>query len=31
MISKRTERIDLRLYPGAKEALQAAAALRLNQ
>jgi uncharacterized protein (DUF1778 family) len=28
MISKRTDRIDLRLYPGAKEALQAAAALR---
>ncbi len=28
MISKRTDRIDLRLYPDAKEALQAAAALR---
>jgi len=28
MISKRTDRIDLRLYPEAKEALQAAASLR---
>jgi len=28
MINKRTDRIDLRLYPDAKEALQAAAALR---
>ncbi|MEE9355670.1 MAG: DUF1778 domain-containing protein [Methylococcaceae bacterium] len=28
MTSKRTDRIDLRLYPDAKEALQAAAALR---
>ncbi len=28
MINKRTDRIDLRLYPGAKEALQAATALR---
>ncbi len=28
MISKRTDRIDLRLYPDAKEALQAAAVLR---
>ena len=28
MISKRTDRIDLRLYPDAKVALQAAAALR---
>ena len=28
MISKRTDRIDLRLYPDAKETLQAAAALR---
>ena len=28
MINKRTDRIDLRVYPEAKEALQAAAALR---
>jgi len=28
MISKRTDRIDLRLYPEAKETLQAAASLR---
>ncbi len=28
MINKRTDRIDLRLYPEAKEALQAAATLR---
>lgn len=28
MINRRTDRIDLRVYPEAKEALQAAAALR---
>lgn len=28
MLNKRTDRIDLRLYPDAKEALQAAATLR---
>jgi len=28
MISKRTDRIDLRVHPNAKEALQAAATLR---
>lgn len=28
MVSRRTDRIDLRVYPEAKEALQAAAALR---
>ena len=28
MINKRTDRIDLRVYPEAKEALQAAAQLR---
>jgi len=28
MINKRTDRIDLRVYPETKEALQAAAALR---